>query len=325
MVVAPGSFVQRGAGMIAMPGKLSTPVAAAAVLLTLTFSASAQTDFDTVRHYGYGSPHDSTVVVIVTKKERKKVLDPNRNRAGLRLYCGTYWGPPAFSINDTLYKPVTTGDFGPGYDSTMLFTSGPLVHLDLSVIFKAGPFIAITIGPSFTWQNMTSIIESSINTNDARLEFMYGSAGPHFDVTYVKRILPCKINAGIFWDIGYSWWSSTLESTGAGGSSIADETVLGMQGNGLVNFAWAFGVGAGARGGIEYVFRERFGINLDFTFQYNVSSFQFDNLYNGGILFDAPDRDRHLKLLTGYSSDDHPVFTVELPKIGCSMGINWYF
>ncbi len=247
----------------------------------------------------------------------------NRNRNGIRLLFGAHWGVPQFYLDEKAYPPATHNTFGQGYADTSLFSFTPLLHADLSLIFKIGQYVSITGGPAVQWFTATSTFKSDHSPDETHINYTFCNIGQHLGVSFVKRMLPWKVNAGIFYDLGYCFWSSNIDSVDAYGKSVQATTVLGLSYGDQSNFAWSLGHGVGFQGGLEYVIRERFGISLDFFYRFLNPTFEFGS---DGIFGDDINRDRHIKFLTNYSDlYHHPKFNVILPMFGADVGINWYF
>jgi TolB-like protein len=247
----------------------------------------------------------------------------NRNRNGIRIVYGAHWGVPQIQLDGQPYAIATHNTFGSGYSDSSIFTCTPLMHGELSLIFKAGPYINITAGPAMQWFLARSTYKSDNSSAETHIDYTFANIGTHLGVAFVKRILPWKVNAGLFYDLGYCFWSSKVDSVDAFGKQVPSTTVLGLSYGDQTNFAWSLGHGVGFQGGVEYVIKERLGINLDCFFRFLNPTFEFGN---DNFFGDEVNRDRHIKWLTNYPDfSHHPKFNVILPMIGGDVGINFYF
>jgi TolB-like protein len=264
------------------------------------------------------------------KQPALPITELNKNRSGIHLLGGTTWGEPRFYMADVQYKPYLhfpvdalhnssiTSAASAGYEDSADFSSGPLVCIDLAFLFRTGTFLNFEVGPSVQWQNMTHKYYSSVNQDKTTIEAMYGNAGCDFGISYVKRIYPLKINVVVYSDLGFTWWSSTLDSVDVYNKSLKASTVLGLNTADQSNFAWAFGQAIGGRLGGEYLITPHVGIGLDFLFRWTRAPFEF-------LSFFDDNKGRHIKYMLDYPGLENVTFKFDPHMFGFDVTVNYYY
>jgi TolB-like protein len=267
----------------------------------------------------------STVITLPSINSVPKgfeVQDKNINRSGVLLQYGFTWGPPVFIVDGKESTIIRHAVDTSKYDDSVDFTNGPKMCIDLLYQIKSGENFVIDLGPSFQWMNMQSVYHYKSSNGASRIEFMYGNVGIRPGINYVKRMFPLKINIGIFGDLGYSWLASKLDSLDYSGNVVKADSVMGLGGGDLTNFAWTIGWGIGAKLGLEYLFSKHAGFHIDFLYNFCRPSFWFMPDAGGN----ETNKDAHMKLLLeDQGTKNYPTYEITLPMFGFDAGLSWYF
>ncbi len=232
-----------------------------------------------------------TPAPVETPSDEKK--EKNKNRAGIRLafnFFGNGLIARTHVAHYDQYDNYMGTDVYAFADSD--YTFSPLINPQLKFFFKAGPFLTIDLGPSYSYE----AIESK-NTVDQYGDYL-NILGMAVGVNFVKRWYPVKLNIGLMVDFNYllnmeEWKYADIATY----SGTSDSTA----------FHNSFNIAAGFRGGAEIMAGKHVGFNLDLLFQYSY----FETVTER---YDFSD-----------GSYNNWYFSYLLPVFGIGLGVNFYY
>ena len=219
--------------------------------------------------------------------------EKNKNRAGIRMALNISPGHPVVKSHFTDYDSygyVTTSQTETMNDSGLTFS--PLINPQLKFFFKAGPFLTIDIGPSYTYGSI------EWNGPDESFGNYLNVFGFAMGINFVKRWYPIKMNIGFMVDLNYllnmmEWKYNSFYATTGSSDSVA--------------FHQSFNVSYGMRAGAEFMAGKHVGFNLDFLFQYSYFENMSERIDNSdGSYYEWYD-------------------TYLLPMFGIGIGVNFYY
>jgi len=200
------------------------------------------------------APVAGPVAVLNGEKE-----DRNRNRGGLRISYSMFPGTLKSSAKTS---SLSLSDYIQSDSAAQFYNAqsfGPSITNNFALLFfiKAGKFINISIGPSFLYnsQEITSYDNATLATSDLTRTITVTAIEP--GVNFVKRIYPLKINAGLFVDFNMLTFNNDYSSTSS----------LGVSDN-WTDFDMGFGIGGGARGGVEIMLGKHVGLNAELVYRF---------------------------------------------------------
>lgn len=248
---------------------------------------------------------DTTVSEQKQQEETKAVEPPadekferNKNRAGVRLAFNIYGNGLVAKTHVTHYDNTGTNL---GTDITTFGDSGytfsPLLNPQVKFFFKAGPFIDIDVGPSYSYE----AIESKPAVDNNNYSYSYGDYlnmfGVALGVNFVKRWYPVKMNIGLMVDFNYLLNMEEFKNS--------DPSYVGNPDS--LAFHNSANISAGFRAGAEIMAGKHVGFNLDFLFQYSYFETQQEE-------FDFAD-----------GAFNKWYFSYLMPSIGIGLGVNFYY
>ena len=248
------------------------------------------------------------------KEEEKKVeietsdekIEKNKNRAGVRVAFNIFGnGLYAKQIFDSydLYG-LKTGSTSYTYKDSGITKISAFINPQVKFIIKAGPFITIDIGPSYTYGSIERNYSYADPANGSSEIITYGNyinvLGFAFGVNYVKRWYPIKLNVGLMVDGNYlfNMESSTTTYSSLYTSNVTDDTAAVHN---------SFNISYGVRAGVEIMAGKHVGFNVDFIGRYS----EFTTIEDQTINSDGT-----------YYKD---YFQYILPIFGVSFGVNFYY
>ncbi len=221
--------------------------------------------------------------------------EKNKNRSGIRMEFNVYGNGIVAKRQVTHYNAagIDTGTEVYNFPDS-LFTYSPLLNPQLKFFFKAGPFITIDVGPSYSYQ----AIESK-DTNGYQYGDYVNVFGVATGVNFVNRWYPVKMNVGLMFDFNYLLNMEEYKFTELPYSYVGNSDSLAFHDGANASI--------GLRAGAEIMAGKHFGFNLDLLYQYSYFETVADQeTYVGG-------------------TSDNSYFSYLLPMLGIGFGVNFYY
>jgi curli biogenesis system outer membrane secretion channel CsgG len=230
--------------------------------------------------------------------------EKNKNRAGIRLTFNLF-GSGIKIKQHYKYSDTSGNSSSETYtidDSN--FTSvdhTPFFNPQLKFIIKAGPFIAIDLGPSWTYGNIVYKRDSPMLDTTRKWDDNINVFGLALGVNFVKRWYPVKFNVGLMIDFNYLNYMEEFTKTAYDYYYSYTSTVIDT-----FMFYNSFNVSAGFRVGAEIMIGKHFGISMDFVYRYSY----FETI--------AETHDY------GYGTEEM-TYQIDMPPIAFGLGFNFYY
>jgi TolB-like protein len=216
--------------------------------------------------------------------------EKNKNRAGIRVAFNL------FGTGLTMKEHYSVSGTYPVDDSTFTSVSRTLfINPQLKFVIKAGPFIDIDVGPSWTYGNIEYHRDSPFQDTTRTWNDNFNVFGVSVGVNFVKRWYPFKLNVGFMVDFNYLNYMD--EFTYDNFYTSFDTT----------NMYHSFNVSAGFRVGGEILLGKHIGLNMDFVYRYSY----FETLSE---TVTDPD-----------GSTEDLIYQITMPAFAFGLGFNFYY
>jgi TolB-like protein len=257
----------------------------------------------------------AAAVVPIVVKERGKGRN-NKNRAGVRLL---------YQVSPGMPQPIVEGEKAGAWLGAS-YSYSALRRTELLFLIKAGPFLNISVGPSFSNQTFKCKLLDAANTE---LNFDFSAFSVESGISFVKRWYPLKVDAGILLGFNLLFGNSTLNSLNLTYPTPADYATYEPVSQ-EHNYVGA-GTSLGFRGGAELMIGPHVSIGTELVFRPigstsmkrntpvgNSESNHFAKAFNttGELNVSNP-------IEPNVSYD--PSFDPGLPKVGFGLSVTFYF
>jgi TolB-like protein len=224
--------------------------------------------------------------------------EKNKNRAGIRVAFNLFGTGLELKMHETytdMYGNTQSGTFSVDDSNFTSVSRTPFINPQLKFVIKAGPFIDIDVGPSWTYGNIEYHRDSPFQDTTRTWNDNFNVFGVALGVNFVKRWYPFKLNVGIMVDFNYL---NYMDEYSYDDFSTSFDTTFMYH---------AFNVSAGLRVGGEILLGKHIGLNMDFVYRYSY----FETLSETET---SPD-----------GSTDDITYQITLPAFAFGIGFNFYY
>lgn len=268
-------------------------------------------------------PKEETKVEKPKEEEKKVEVEPsdekfekNKNRAGVRL-AFNFFGNRINVVESKTYRNsydlITSSGSYPVKDSDFdKVTYSAFFNPQIKFIIKAGPFMCIDIGPSWThgaveYQRTVSTYSGTFLLDTSRIwNDNYNVFGLGLGVNFVKRWYPFKLNVGLLIDFNYMNLIETFTRT------VAYDNVSSFTLRDTVYFYNSVNIAPGVRIGAEVMAGKHVGFSFDFIYRYSY----FETFSDKADTYDS----------NGYTNGSvETVYKIDMPSVAFGLGVNFYY